>query len=340
MEAILAAGHIPAAMEQFTPGDETAWDKIKRWIEQSDCFLLILGGRYGSLEPKSRKGYIQLEYEHALEKGKPFFALVIREDAFRLKVNEQGIDVVDERGNPEKYKKFFKTVTSKHCDFWNDRKDIQLSIMHKLPEWSEREDLVGWVRGNEAVGPQVANEMARLSRENSDLRATLSARQELFHGLDFDGLVSLLRQDNLDFVRVFPVSQSDQEFGTVLTMCGVLSPYDDVSLLSHIFKHTGYVFEIFMDHLSKEDINITYIMYRYEKDIRIPSYYLMSKLLSFGLVTKIVSKLHETPAYRFSLSEMGRIFRNRLLLAGDRDARERLYWNPQTVSQTVPPIPS
>jgi len=26
MEAILAAGHIPAAMEQFTAGDETAWE--------------------------------------------------------------------------------------------------------------------------------------------------------------------------------------------------------------------------------------------------------------------------------------------------------------------------
>jgi hypothetical protein len=25
IEAILAAGHIPAAMEQFSPGDETAW---------------------------------------------------------------------------------------------------------------------------------------------------------------------------------------------------------------------------------------------------------------------------------------------------------------------------
>ena len=29
MEAILAAGHIPAAMEQFTPGDETAWKKSR-----------------------------------------------------------------------------------------------------------------------------------------------------------------------------------------------------------------------------------------------------------------------------------------------------------------------
>ena len=287
MEAILAAGHIPAAMEQFTPGDETAWDKIKRWIEQSDCFLLILGGRYGSLEPKSRKGYIQLEYEHALKKGKPFFALVIREDAFRLKVQEQGIDVVDERGNPEKYKKFLKTVTSKHCDFWNDCKDIQLSIMHKLPEWSEREDLVGWVRGNEAVDPQVANEIARLSRENSDLRATVSARQELFNGLDFDGLLSLLRQDKLDFGRLFPIGRRDQDFHTVLARCGVLIPGNDasdVSFVSHIFRHTGYVFEVFMDHLSKEDIVVGYAEEKYVDTIRIPSYYLMSKLVSFGLV--------------------------------------------------------
>ena len=29
MEAVLAAGHIPAAMEQFAPGDETAWEKIR-----------------------------------------------------------------------------------------------------------------------------------------------------------------------------------------------------------------------------------------------------------------------------------------------------------------------
>ena len=30
MEAILASGHIPAAMEQFSPGDETAWERIQK----------------------------------------------------------------------------------------------------------------------------------------------------------------------------------------------------------------------------------------------------------------------------------------------------------------------
>src|SRR5262245_57179350 len=58
VEAILTAGHIPAGMELFTAGDESQMEVIKRWIEESDVFLLILGGRYGSLEPQSGKSYI------------------------------------------------------------------------------------------------------------------------------------------------------------------------------------------------------------------------------------------------------------------------------------------
>lgn len=76
VEAILTAGHIPAGMELFTAGDESQMEVIKQWIDESDVYLLILGGRYGSIEPKSGKSYIHLEYEYAIEKGKPFFACV------------------------------------------------------------------------------------------------------------------------------------------------------------------------------------------------------------------------------------------------------------------------
>ena len=40
MEAVLKAGHIPAAMEQFSPGDEESLEKIQRWINESDAFIL------------------------------------------------------------------------------------------------------------------------------------------------------------------------------------------------------------------------------------------------------------------------------------------------------------
>ena len=45
VSAILEAGHIPAGMELFAAGDQSQWETIKRWIEESDVFMLILGGR-------------------------------------------------------------------------------------------------------------------------------------------------------------------------------------------------------------------------------------------------------------------------------------------------------
>jgi hypothetical protein len=53
VEAILLSGHIPAGMELFAAGDQSQLETIKRWIDSSDVFMLILGGRYGSIEPKS-----------------------------------------------------------------------------------------------------------------------------------------------------------------------------------------------------------------------------------------------------------------------------------------------
>jgi CRP-like cAMP-binding protein len=47
VESILKAGHIPAGMKLFTAGDQTHLQAIRRWIEESDMFLLILAGRYG-----------------------------------------------------------------------------------------------------------------------------------------------------------------------------------------------------------------------------------------------------------------------------------------------------
>ncbi|MCV5233546.1 DUF4062 domain-containing protein, partial [Escherichia coli] len=49
VSAILKAGHIPAGMELFTSGDQSQMDTIRRWIDESDVYMLILGGRYGSV---------------------------------------------------------------------------------------------------------------------------------------------------------------------------------------------------------------------------------------------------------------------------------------------------
>lgn len=192
VEAILGAGHIPAAMEQFSAGDDTAWERITRWIDESDGFMLILGGRYGSIEPKSGKSYIELEYDYALESKKPLFAVVIDEKHLEERVRNIGFDV-DERENQDEYKAFRKKVTDKLTMFWKKREDIKIAIFQKLAEWAKRDDLSGWIRAEDAPDPRMAGELVGLSKENRELRERLE-QMGIELGSDYFSTVAKMKE--------------------------------------------------------------------------------------------------------------------------------------------------
>ncbi|MDR6662541.1 hypothetical protein J2W51_005131 [Tardiphaga robiniae] len=103
--AILKAGHIPAGMELFTAGDKSQMKTIERWIDESDVYMLILGGRYGSIEPTTGLSYTELEYDYARANSKPSFAVVIKDQALDLKVKEFGRDIIETQ-NPKELKQF------------------------------------------------------------------------------------------------------------------------------------------------------------------------------------------------------------------------------------------
>src|SRR6185369_3082584 len=117
VEAILTAGHIPAGMELFAAGDESQMNVIKRWIDESDVYLLVLGGRYGSIEPNSQKSYIHLEYDYAIERGKPLFAVVMAEDCLEERVKKFGTSVI-ETEYAQKLREFRALVLTRMVRFW------------------------------------------------------------------------------------------------------------------------------------------------------------------------------------------------------------------------------
>lgn len=107
VQAVLNANHIPAGMELFKAGNESQLQTIFRWIDECDLFLLLLGGRYGSIEPTSKKSYIQLEYEYALKNNIPVFAIVLSDRYLYNKAATSNFDVF-ETNNIKKYKIFKK----------------------------------------------------------------------------------------------------------------------------------------------------------------------------------------------------------------------------------------
>lgn len=191
VEAILSSGNIPAGMELFSAGDESQMTIIERWIDESDVYMLILGGRYGSIEPKSGKSYTHLEYLYAVEKNKPLFAVVLSEKAIDEKVKNDGKSVLENENN-HLLKEFKELVTSKMVKFCDDAKDIKLAIHETLSDFNYNKELIGWIRGDNAVNSSLlAEEIARLTKENDDLRKE-SKNEILYNGLTYVELKNFL----------------------------------------------------------------------------------------------------------------------------------------------------
>lgn len=180
VSAILKSGHIPAGMELFTAGDQSQWNIIKRWIDESDVYMLILGARYGSIETTSGLSYTELEYNYAISTGKPLFAVVITEDAIDQKVALKGRTVLEDK-NPNKLKEFKKKVLSNMSSFFSDLKDIRLVVMESLPEIAATRDLSGWISGSEVPDTKgLVDEITKLNNEVTKLRnENLSLNQKL-----------------------------------------------------------------------------------------------------------------------------------------------------------------
>lgn len=218
VEAILRAGHIPAGMELFAAGDKSQWETICRWIDESDIYMLILGGRYGSLDPESKKSYTQLEYEYALASKKPFFAIVLSEAALDRKVRAHGLAVVETECAQE-LTTFRRLVTSKICRFADDEDDIKVSVHEAIQDLMRQHSFSGWVSGQHLA---VSDESSRIVEHaqmwvGRDMADEFLLREET---------ISIFLKDGQTFFREKSVLL-ERRFSTVQAQTNILLLHPD-----------------------------------------------------------------------------------------------------------------
>lgn len=164
IKAILEMYHIPIGMEMFSAEDEDQWEIIRRTIEVSDYYILVLGLRYGS---KTSDGisFTQKEYEFALEKKIPILAFVMSENVSLTK-DKRDDDLTE-------INEFRKQVlnNSKMAQFWETRdeliKNVSISLMNQI----KQKPGIGWIRGDKAGAKEaLSKELTILSKENRELR--------------------------------------------------------------------------------------------------------------------------------------------------------------------------
>jgi hypothetical protein len=177
VESILDAGHIPAGMELFAASDKKQIEVIQGWIDKSDIFMLILGGRYGSVEPESGKSYIQFEYEYAVEMKKPLFALYLTDGFIQKKAQGPLGLAATEQDDTKKLREFRSVVKGRLCSEVDDLKDIRIQVPKAIRERAADGKLEGWVRASSVpdMSPLMA-QLARFQGENEALKKELELR--------------------------------------------------------------------------------------------------------------------------------------------------------------------
>lgn len=164
IKAILEMYHIPIGMEMFSAEDEDQWEIIRRTIEVSDYYILILGLRYGS-KTTEMISFTQKEYEYALEKNIPILAFIMDENVSLPKEKRDD--------NLTEINTFRATVlrNSKMAQYWKTKDELIKNVSISLMKQIMQKPGIGWTRGNNAILEEaLSKEVANLSKENRELR--------------------------------------------------------------------------------------------------------------------------------------------------------------------------
>ena len=93
LDLLLMADCIPTGMEAFVATDEEQFNVIKKVIDLCDYYILIIGGRYGSLNEGTGISYTEMEYNYAISKGIPVLVFCI-DDSVELDITKKETDAI------------------------------------------------------------------------------------------------------------------------------------------------------------------------------------------------------------------------------------------------------
>ncbi|MGP4971889.1 DUF4062 domain-containing protein [Psychrobacter aquimaris] len=165
IQTLMEMDCIPAGMELFPALDEEQFEFIKKVIDDSDYYLLIIGGRYGSLSNEGIS-YTEMEYDYAISQGVKVIALV---HGSPEKLSVEKVEMSPEA--QDKLEKFRnKVTTGRLVKFWNDARELPGLVALSLPKTIKTYPAVGWVRGNQATdNTELLKQLNELRQENDKL---------------------------------------------------------------------------------------------------------------------------------------------------------------------------
>lgn len=147
ISCLLDMNCIPVGMEQFPASSLSQWEYIKKMIDMSDYYLLIVAGKYGSIDPEENISYTEKEYRYAVSKKMPILAFLHQNVDLLPAIKVGATD--EER---ERVKNFHSTVKAagRLVDFYFNEEELKYKIAMAIPKIINDVPMPGWVRADQA----------------------------------------------------------------------------------------------------------------------------------------------------------------------------------------------
>jgi len=167
IQALLELDCIPVGMELFPAANEDQWTLIKELIDTCDYYLLIVGGRYGSLNSQGIS-YTQMEYEYTISKNIPVISF-IPSNPEQIPVGKTDKD----QEKTEKLNKFLQLVTQKMCKTYEGSKDLGSVASRSIIKLIKKHPAIGWIRANNLTSEESNREILNLRNRITELENQL-----------------------------------------------------------------------------------------------------------------------------------------------------------------------
>lgn len=144
-QCLLYNNCIPVGMEQFPASNMSQMEYIEKMLDDCDYYILIIGGRYGSLDDDG-VGYTEKEYNYAQQKGIPVMAFV---NLHPEKLPNEKC----EHANIEKFKAFRDRVRNakKLVKGYSDIGDLKANVVTAVNAAIREYPGIGWVRATDLL---------------------------------------------------------------------------------------------------------------------------------------------------------------------------------------------
>lgn len=133
-------------MEQFHAYPAKQWDVITKMIDECDAYLLVIGGRYGSIDPKEKISFTEMEYNYAKSKNIPVLVLIRNIDAITQNKIDSGEDKLEKQKKLDEFRKKVKNDNNT-VSFFSTLSDLKYEASKALRNAVDFcGEQAGWVR--------------------------------------------------------------------------------------------------------------------------------------------------------------------------------------------------